>query len=45
MKKKATEKERWSLEIVAWTTLAFKQREDIGVKADYVFFFNFPARK
>ena len=24
---------------------AFKQREDIGVKADYVFFFNFPARK
>ena len=24
---------------------AFKQREDIGVKVDYVFFFNFPARK
>ena len=25
---------------------AFKQREDIGVKADYAFFFfNFPARK
>ena len=24
---------------------AFKQREDIGVKADYVFFFNFPREK
>ena len=39
MKKKAKEKE-------LWTNLSvFKQREDVGVKADYVFFFNFLVRK
>ena len=32
MKKKANEKELWT------NLLVFKQREDIGVKADYVFF-------
>ena len=35
MKKKAKEKELWT------NLLVFKQREDIGVKADYVFFLIF----